>query len=34
MATRPPALSFWSETAILFWLAVTMVLLLSVRHAY
>ncbi len=34
MATRPPALWFWSETVILLWLAVILVLVLSVRHAY
>jgi hypothetical protein len=34
MATRRPALTFWSETVILLWLALTLVLLLSVRHAY
>jgi hypothetical protein len=31
MATRPSALWFWSETAILLWLVLTLVLLLSVR---
>lgn len=31
MATRPSALWFWSETVILLWLAMMLVLLLSVR---
>jgi hypothetical protein len=33
MATRPSTRWFWSETILLLWLAVALVLLLSIRHA-